>query len=43
MPDPAPEALFEHVYAGPQPILDRQRDHFSQYRAGIEAGAEGGQ
>ncbi|HKU09959.1 pyruvate dehydrogenase (acetyl-transferring) E1 component subunit alpha [Sinomonas sp.] len=43
MPDPAPEALFEHVYAGPQPILDRQRDHFGRYRAGVEAGAEGGQ
>lgn len=38
MPDPEPESLFEHVYAGPQPVLERQRDHFERYRAGIAAG-----
>jgi pyruvate dehydrogenase E1 component alpha subunit len=40
MPDPGPEALFEHVYSGPQSVLERQRDHFELYRAGIESGSE---
>jgi pyruvate dehydrogenase E1 component alpha subunit len=43
MPDPEPDELFAHVYSGPHPILDRQRDHFDRYRAGVGAGthAEG--
>ncbi|WP_369047017.1 pyruvate dehydrogenase (acetyl-transferring) E1 component subunit alpha [Sinomonas sp. P10A9] len=35
MPDPEPEELFEHVYAGPHAVLERQRDHFERYRAGF--------
>ncbi|MCH6470968.1 pyruvate dehydrogenase (acetyl-transferring) E1 component subunit alpha [Sinomonas terrae] len=42
MPDPEPESLFEHVYAGPQPVLERQRDHFERYRRGIEGGIGAG-
>ncbi|WP_229232960.1 pyruvate dehydrogenase (acetyl-transferring) E1 component subunit alpha [Sinomonas cyclohexanicum] len=33
MPDPEPEELFEHVYAGSHPILERQRDQFGRYHA----------
>ncbi|MEA5454617.1 pyruvate dehydrogenase (acetyl-transferring) E1 component subunit alpha [Sinomonas sp. JGH33] len=47
MPDPAPETLFEHVYAGPHSVLDRQRDQFERYHGGLShdvasAGSEGG-
>ena len=35
MPDPAPEDVFAHVYAGPHSVLDRQRDHYERYRAGV--------
>jgi 2-oxoisovalerate dehydrogenase E1 component alpha subunit len=31
MPDPAPLSMFEHVYAGPQPILDAERDTYAAY------------
>ena len=31
MPDPAPQEIFEHVYAGPQPILDGERDVYAAY------------
>jgi len=31
MPDPAPLSMFEHVYAGPQPILDGERDAYAAY------------
>jgi pyruvate dehydrogenase E1 component alpha subunit len=31
MPDPAPLSMFEHVYAGPQSILDAERDGFAAY------------
>jgi 2-oxoisovalerate dehydrogenase E1 component alpha subunit len=31
MPDPAPGEIFEHVYAGPQPILDGERDVYAAY------------
>jgi pyruvate dehydrogenase E1 component alpha subunit len=31
MPDPAQLAMFEHVYAGPQSILDAERDGFAAY------------
>ena len=31
MPDPAPLSMFEHVYAGPQSILDAERDTFAAY------------
>lgn len=33
MPDPAPEELFEHVYAAPHAVLDRQRSQFESYHA----------
>jgi pyruvate dehydrogenase E1 component alpha subunit len=33
MPHPAPEALFEHVYAGPHPLLDAERDAYLAYLA----------
>jgi 2-oxoisovalerate dehydrogenase E1 component alpha subunit len=31
MPDPPPLSMFEHVYAGPQSILDAERDGFAAY------------
>jgi pyruvate dehydrogenase E1 component alpha subunit len=31
MPDPAPLSMFEHVYAGPQSILDAEREGFAAY------------
>jgi pyruvate dehydrogenase E1 component alpha subunit len=31
MPDPAPLAAFEHVYAGPQAVLDAERDAYAAY------------
>ena len=33
MPDPAPETMFEHVYAGPHPQLDEERDAYAAYLA----------
>jgi pyruvate dehydrogenase E1 component alpha subunit len=33
MPHPAPEALFEHVYAGPHPLLDAERHAYLAYLA----------
>ncbi len=33
MPNPEPEALFEHVYAGPHPLLDAERDAYLSYLA----------
>jgi pyruvate dehydrogenase E1 component alpha subunit len=33
MPDPAPETMFEHVYAGPHPQLDEERDAYAAYMA----------
>jgi 2-oxoisovalerate dehydrogenase E1 component alpha subunit len=33
MPNPEPEALFEHVYAGPHPLLDAERDAYLEYLA----------
>ena len=31
MPDPAPLSMFEHVYAGPDQILDGERDTYAAY------------
>jgi 2-oxoisovalerate dehydrogenase E1 component alpha subunit len=31
MPDPAPLSMFEHVYAGPQPIIDAEREAYAAY------------
>jgi 2-oxoisovalerate dehydrogenase E1 component alpha subunit len=31
MPDPSPLSAFEHVYAGPNPILDAERDVYAAY------------
>jgi 2-oxoisovalerate dehydrogenase E1 component alpha subunit len=41
LPDPPPLALFDHVYAGRNAILDAERDQFAAYLAGFEEeGAE---
>ena len=42
MPDPPASAVFEHVYTGPHSGLDRQRDHYARYLAGVEAGQGAG-
>jgi pyruvate dehydrogenase E1 component alpha subunit len=36
MPNPEPAALFDHVYAGPHPLLDAERDDYLQYLAGYD-------
>ncbi|HEY6471436.1 MAG TPA: thiamine pyrophosphate-dependent enzyme, partial [Acidimicrobiales bacterium] len=33
MPNPEPAALFEHVYAGPHPLVDAERDAYLEYLA----------
>ncbi|KNC19009.1 pyruvate dehydrogenase [Arthrobacter sp. RIT-PI-e] len=33
MPEPAPSALFEHVYSEPNSWLERQQDHYERYLA----------
>jgi 2-oxoisovalerate dehydrogenase E1 component alpha subunit len=38
MPDPPPERIFEHVYAEPNPLLDKQREDYMAYLAGFEGG-----
>ncbi len=34
--DPAPLSIFDHVYAEPNPALDRQREWYSHYLEGFE-------
>jgi pyruvate dehydrogenase E1 component alpha subunit len=34
--DPEPEALFEHVYAEPHPLLAAEREDFLEYLAGLD-------
>ena len=29
--DPAPDALFEHVYAAPHPLLEEERVAYAEY------------
>jgi 2-oxoisovalerate dehydrogenase E1 component alpha subunit len=41
MPDPAPLSLFEHVYAGPQPILDAERATYAAYLDSFADGPPG--
>jgi len=36
LPDPPPLALFDHVYAGDNAILDAERAQFAAYLAGFE-------
>ena len=40
LPDPAPSALFEHVYAEPHPLIEAERDAYADYLASFEV-AEG--
>jgi pyruvate dehydrogenase E1 component alpha subunit len=36
MPDPGPDALFEHVYAAPHPLVNEERSAFAAYLAGFD-------
>ena len=36
MPDPPHEEMFEHVYAEPHPLIDREAQEFAAYQAGFE-------
>jgi hypothetical protein len=38
MADPAPTAIFDHVYAGGSPELDAQQETFERYLAGFADG-----
>ncbi|WP_423723964.1 pyruvate dehydrogenase (acetyl-transferring) E1 component subunit alpha [Arthrobacter caoxuetaonis] len=42
LPDPGPDEVFAHVYAEPNSWLDRQEQHYRQYRSMMEPAAEGG-
>jgi pyruvate dehydrogenase E1 component alpha subunit len=33
LPDPAPAAMFEHAYAEPHALVDRQRAQYDEYLA----------
>ncbi|MDI9918304.1 pyruvate dehydrogenase (acetyl-transferring) E1 component subunit alpha [Rhodococcus sp. IEGM 1379] len=35
-PDPPPSALFEHVYAGPHPLIDFERERHREYLASFD-------
>jgi pyruvate dehydrogenase E1 component alpha subunit len=37
LPDPPPEALFAHVYAGPHPLLQEEQEAYTAYLATLEA------
>jgi pyruvate dehydrogenase E1 component alpha subunit len=36
MVDPAPETIFDHVYAGPHSLLDEERDAYAAYLAELD-------
>ena len=36
LPDPSPEAIFDHVYAEGSPLVDAERAEFSAYHASFE-------
>jgi pyruvate dehydrogenase E1 component alpha subunit len=38
MPDPVPLSAFEHVYTGPQPIIDAERETYAAYLESFEDG-----
>ncbi|MGD9954430.1 MAG: pyruvate dehydrogenase (acetyl-transferring) E1 component subunit alpha [Candidatus Nanopelagicales bacterium] len=38
MPNPAPESLFDHVYADPHPLIDTEREEFVRYHASFAGG-----
>ncbi|WP_048693014.1 pyruvate dehydrogenase (acetyl-transferring) E1 component subunit alpha [Nostocoides australiense] len=40
LPDPEPESMFEHVYAAPHPVMDRERAALSDYLASFEGAHE---
>jgi pyruvate dehydrogenase E1 component alpha subunit len=42
MPDPDPLEMFDHVYAGGSPEVDRQRDLFARYLSSFESTHAGG-
>jgi len=37
-PDPAPLSVFDHVYAGPHPAIDRERADYARYLDGFADG-----
>jgi 2-oxoisovalerate dehydrogenase E1 component alpha subunit len=40
-PDPAPEQIFEHVYAGSHPLIDEQRAALDAHLADLASSADG--
>jgi pyruvate dehydrogenase E1 component alpha subunit len=38
MDDPGPDALFDHVYADPHPLLEEERAAYADYLAGFDEG-----
>jgi 2-oxoisovalerate dehydrogenase E1 component alpha subunit len=41
MPDPSPQSAFEHVYAGPHPVIDAERDAYAAYLDSFDDAADG--
>ena len=39
MPDPGPQDLFAHVYAGPHPLLAEEQEAYDAYLAGFDEGS----
>ena len=38
LPNPAPESLFDHVYAEPHPLIDSEREEFLRYHGSFAGG-----
>ena len=36
MPDPPGTDMFDHVYAEPHPLIERERAEFERYQASFE-------
>ena len=42
MPDPSPLSAFEHIYAGPHPVVDAERDAYAAYLDSFDDAGHGG-
>jgi pyruvate dehydrogenase E1 component alpha subunit len=42
MPDPVKTSMFDHVYAEPHPLVEREREEFTRYHASFDTAGVGG-
>ena len=40
MPEPGRDAMFEHVYSEPHPLMDAQREWLEDYEAAMNEGGQ---